>query len=414
MANELSTIKVPEKVYIGFQGRRTQDDVPLGFMTPYGEDQAGQKRMATVDGWARGYYGSTNKAFNSVTLDNKPMIGFKIGRAVRRYGRFSGNSSKIRVEDPRGFELEISIENMLMLMNSNIIEDGELVAECVWGRDGNANVLLPLNSEPYAHYLQTQQKKAAVIGLKNVKVGDSIELLTGEKGVYLGACYPVRVVQDSDTGKSEPEVASQKRYVLQGDDGHFRGYASIKVSSITKSAPHKLTAAEVNEIFAKSAAQDPAAKELFIDRSNWPASTMAFVVDAKGVTFDRREEVIDWKAMVAAGKAAGDHHFDDRSNHNLYAVSKDGTMLLIQWYYHFTNRYHIGMKREYTTGANRGHYLRDIQTTDGAHGSPVKQDGVTLIIGWLNTHIDLSNIDRIVRMNYTVKTADGAEIQAVC
>src|SRR5476651_207200 len=97
----LSSIKIPEKVYVGFQGRRSQDEVPLGFMTPYTDDAAGLKRRDTVDRWAAGY--GREKTFNSVMLENKPMVGFKIGRAIRRSGGWNGSgASYIRIEDPRG------------------------------------------------------------------------------------------------------------------------------------------------------------------------------------------------------------------------------------------------------------------------------------------------------------------------
>ena len=217
-------IRIPEKVYVGFQGRRGEDEVPLGFMTPFTTDEAGAKRVASVDRWASGGYRQTKK-FNSVTLENKPMIGFKVGRAIRRSGSWGGGgASYIRIEDPRGFELEITIENLTMCMIGNIIEDGEIIQECVWGRDGNKNILLTTNSEPFLNSVQTDSN-ATVVPLKSIKPGA--------------------------TPNNQLQLES-KQYVIKQTDRNgvesLSHSATIKVGKIISSADTKLTPEEVEEI----------------------------------------------------------------------------------------------------------------------------------------------------------------------
>jgi hypothetical protein len=260
MSEVLSSIRIPELVYVGFQGRRAVDQVPLGFMTPYTEDKAGQKRRDTVDSWARGRWGS-NKTFNSVKLENKPMIGFKIGRQIRRSGGWNGSgASYVRVEDPRGFELEITIENLVMCMKENIIEDGEILTECVWGRDGNRNILLPTNSEPYRASLRTVERINAAVTLRDINPGDEIELLDGTKGVYYGGMYGLMVSRYMYQEELRSMEATNKRYVLEQKDGNktrLKGYASIKVAKIINKAEKKWTPEEienrVRELVAKDA-----------------------------------------------------------------------------------------------------------------------------------------------------------------
>jgi hypothetical protein len=258
------SIKIPEQVYVGFQGRRSQDEVPLGFMTPYNDDEAGQRRRATVDNWARGY--GNSKTFNSVILENKPMIGFKIGRAIRRSGGWNGSgASYVRIEDPRGFELEITIENLVMCMSDNLLDDGEIIAECVWGRDGNRNILLPTNSEPYKNSVVLRTKVAAVIPLKEVTVGDEVELITGEKGIYLGSLLPLQLEGSLQyrTGKIEI-VDSTKRYVLKvmrNGVPFLVGRSSIKVIEVTKKVEKKLTVDQVEEEIIAAMTSNPFACE---------------------------------------------------------------------------------------------------------------------------------------------------------
>jgi hypothetical protein len=259
-------IKIPEQVYVGFQGRRTQDEVPLGFMTPYNDDEAGQKRRDTVDNWARGY-GST-KTFNSVILDNKPMIGFKIGRAIRRSGGWNGSgASYVRIEDPRGFELEITIENLVMCMNENLLDDGEIIAECVWGRDGNRNILLPTNSEPYKNSVVLRTKVAAVIPLKEVTIGDEVELVTGERGIYLGNMLALHTDGNLSYRRSSLKIEEgAKRYVVKvvkNGKPYLVGRPSIKVIEVTKKAEKKLTVAEIeNEVISAMALNRQACEDL--------------------------------------------------------------------------------------------------------------------------------------------------------
>lgn len=253
---ELSSIKIPAKVYVGFQGRRSQDEVPLGFMTPYAEDKAGQKRRDTVDNWAKGYYGS-EKTFNSVMLENKPMIGFKVGRSIRRSGGWNGSgASYVRVEDPRGFELEITIENLVMCMSDNHIQDGEIVAECVWGREGNRNILLPTNSEPYKASVATTEKISKKLSLRDIKPGDTIKFLTGETAQYFGSLFPL-YVDNYHYGRSEPRklLCGAKRYVVKiGNE--FKAFSSIMFDEIVTVSEKKLEPVEIERVVNKQNVDD--------------------------------------------------------------------------------------------------------------------------------------------------------------
>lgn len=263
---ELSKIKIPTQVYVGFQGRRSEDEVPLGFMTPYDTTQAGLKRQATVDSWADC---GDEKTFNSVVLDNVPMIGFKLGRAIRRQREWGGNSTYVRIEDPRGFELEITIENMVMMMSHNIIEDGEIMQECVWGREGTKNILLPINSEPYMDSLDTTRRLASKLSLKDVKAGDKIRLVTGEVGYYYGSLYPVFGTESHESTSVRfgwnachnvditfgHSIGSSKRYIFSTTDEDgvttYSAHASLKVAEIVEAASIKMTPLQVEQFIAK-------------------------------------------------------------------------------------------------------------------------------------------------------------------
>ena len=92
-------VKIPEKHYVGMVKRQTEK-IPLGFITPWGEDAAAKKRMDTVDSWAKqGYYGG--KSLPAMVIENTPMAGFKMTTDIRSSSY--GGVDKWRIEDPRLF-----------------------------------------------------------------------------------------------------------------------------------------------------------------------------------------------------------------------------------------------------------------------------------------------------------------------
>lgn len=399
----LSTIKIPEKVYVGFQGRRCEDEVPLGFMTPYTTDKAGEKRRATVDNWAagRGYGG--NKTFNSVILENKPMIGFKIGRAIRRSGGWnSSGASFIRVEDPRGFELEITIENLAMCMNGNIIEDGELVQECVWGRDGNKNILLPINSDPYKDSVTTKSAIDNAISLRNIKPGDKIKLITGEEGVYLGGLFPLTVDHYATPRAVKP---SSKRYVLKQTDRHgkvtYVGRPSIKVGEIMAEAETKMTPEQIELEVAEAWKVDP---NCFEDTSNWDRIC--------GFATSDKIEMVSY-ALVERTEAELQKNTDHRIEMVL-VENNAGEFLLVEHYYNFRDsRHKPGRSYSYYKGG-RGSYNYYSNAnyvtvnTAGFIGHKATVNGsIVYKSSDEQTHFEEVDTKRLVSIKVEIKTKNG-------
>lgn len=146
-----------DKLYVGFQRERynnAENPRLLGFCIPYNDTKANKKRQETVNGWRQ-------KDVEPRILDNKPQRGFKLLEVVSRY---STSNKLFRVLDPRGFELEISADNLLDLALQSTIIRGEIIEECVWA--GSGSYLEPISSERYKFYLK--QKNT---GPEKVEVG---------------------------------------------------------------------------------------------------------------------------------------------------------------------------------------------------------------------------------------------------
>ena len=173
-------VKIPAKHYVALQKRR-DDGLPIGFMTPWGEDAAAKSRMQTVDNWAG------RLSIEAMTIDNIPMSGFKLAKGIRTSGY--GGYDHWRVEDPRGFELEISSGNLAQLLSVGMVENGEFIDECVWARSGANNVLLSTATEQYKHAIENTRVAGIKTSWKDVKTGNRVLLQNNTRGVWLGKMF---------------------------------------------------------------------------------------------------------------------------------------------------------------------------------------------------------------------------------
>lgn len=252
-------IKIPANHYIGFQARG-HDDVPLGFMTPDGTDKAAEKRKATVDSWAAQGGRSwdpttrtwkTDKAMPAATYENKPLSGFKMGREIRRNSGWGQGNVKWRIEDPRGFELEISSPNFASIILCTTIENGDILEECVWARQGSDNVLLPVSSDVYKQAMANTSRINASISLKDLSPGHHVILQNGKEGLYLGQhfCFEDHGLRTrgQDDGSRTGWGDKKRHFIAQLEDGKIKTIeclASIKPSAATESDIGKMTIQE--------------------------------------------------------------------------------------------------------------------------------------------------------------------------
>ena len=167
-------MKFCDKLYVGFQRERyMSEDTPrvLGFAVPYGATKAEQKRIDTVNRWSR-------KEEDSRVIDNRPTRGFKLLEVVSRY---STSNKLFRVLDPRGFELEISADNLLDLAMASTIVKGEIVEECVWAQH-NGVYLMPTSSDQYKFWANGKNKPKNKIeaGKYHVNVGNLLSVFRFE------------------------------------------------------------------------------------------------------------------------------------------------------------------------------------------------------------------------------------------
>ena len=186
-------INIPKQLwYVG----HTVGDSDLAYMTYYEDNAAFLKRKATGVDWAnrsahvynreKGCYEYPNdKVEDGVIIDNTPTTGIYIGSSVSRW---STSNKLFRVQDPRGFTVEVATDNIATLLHLTTVAQGIIQEPCVWAREGNNHVLLPVNSEPYLETLDKMDTLAnKLIKVSELKAGDIVKLFESDtEYTYLG------------------------------------------------------------------------------------------------------------------------------------------------------------------------------------------------------------------------------------
>ncbi len=187
-------INIPDKLWYVI-GYKREDN--LAYMTYYKEDAAFEKRKTTGQDWAKPGYSydySTNPPthiappnydLKGTIIENSPMCGMYIGSSVSRWG----TSNKLfRVKDPRNFTVEVPTDNIATLLHLTTVKNGVVEEACVWGREGNSHIILPVNSDIYQETLGKMEiLKSGLISLKDVVVGGVYKQFdSNAEVVYLG------------------------------------------------------------------------------------------------------------------------------------------------------------------------------------------------------------------------------------
>lgn len=148
-------------------------------LTQSGEVAANVKKMQeTGRNWAK----KSGTDDTGVIIDNTPTKNIYVGCSVSRW---STSNKLFRVTDPRGFTIEIPTDNLATLLHHTTVVKGVVQEECVWGKEGNNHILLPVDSEPYK--LSREQQDTLdnkLIPVGDLKAGDWVKFFGGDTEYY--------------------------------------------------------------------------------------------------------------------------------------------------------------------------------------------------------------------------------------
>ncbi len=162
-----NSIFIPKRINVGYQNRSDTYTGKLAYVIYYDEKGVLRKENSW-NGWR-------DEDIPNNEFDNVPTEGFVLNKKVGgdRYG-WNHRQTYTRVYDPRGFEFEITIPNLLYILeNTNCIKGKGLEGEFVYGWDGTELVLMPVDAPDYkelvkfnnvVHNNETIKAKDLIVG----------------------------------------------------------------------------------------------------------------------------------------------------------------------------------------------------------------------------------------------------------
>lgn len=154
------------------------EEFPLGFATHFEENEAFDRRRFTIEHWAVPYASSRDEKFGPFYIDNVPISGFRFEKSV---SRVSTDNKWFRIQDPRGFTLEISSDNLSDIILNGELRQGLIVGNHVWVRHNSNNYLMRENDERLA--IAGDAKTSGIVP------GDIVSLTKITRATYIGEFF---------------------------------------------------------------------------------------------------------------------------------------------------------------------------------------------------------------------------------
>lgn len=137
-------LNIPDTLKVGYQKRNGTYTGKLAYVT-YLDKSGKLRKEKSWEGWR-------SKSITPDEFENEPTSGFVLNKKVgdESYG-WNPRKAWVRVYDPRGFEFEISVANLLFILEeTSSIKGKGLEGEFVYSWDRADLVLLPVTSKEYA------------------------------------------------------------------------------------------------------------------------------------------------------------------------------------------------------------------------------------------------------------------------
>lgn len=174
---------IPSKIRVGYQERRGTYTGKLAYVTYY-DDRGKVRKQKSWNSWR-------NNKIEPNDFDNTPIEGFVLNKKSGDYSSSWGNHRQAycRVYDPRGFEFEITVDNLLFILeNTNCIAGKGLEGEFVYSWDGKDLILLPTSAPDYKSQKAISNKlnNNVFVSTKDLIIGATYQDNNNDSLVYMG------------------------------------------------------------------------------------------------------------------------------------------------------------------------------------------------------------------------------------
>lgn len=215
-------LKIPKIISVGFQQREGTYTGKLAYVI-YKDDKGVLRKEKSWQWWR-------DKAIAPEEFPNEPTSGFVLNKGVggvrHSYG-WNPRNEYIRVYDPRGFEFEISVANLLFILGECTSTKGKgLEGDFVYSWDGTNLVLLPVDCNEYRESSNFTELQTMKVTKEHMKEGRTYTHKNTDSLVYMGR-HKVRRFDKLWAGElvaaylSEPSKSAHVFWNLTQEEWHF-------------------------------------------------------------------------------------------------------------------------------------------------------------------------------------------------
>lgn len=232
-------LNIPKTIHVGYQNRSDTYTKKLAYVI-YTDEKKKKRKETSWNSWR-------DNKIDPNDFDNEPTSGFVLNKGVGgARGSWSSNTRNeyIRVYDPRGFEFEISVANLLFILTEcNAFKGKGIEGEFVYAWGGTELVLLPVGCSEYKESSEFTSLQSKKITKKDMKEGLTYQHKNTNQMVYVGRHKIRNLDKYWYGGKSRFELLtedpSEPRHVfwdLKEEKWHFeRGFT--KLAAVMSSHP---------------------------------------------------------------------------------------------------------------------------------------------------------------------------------
>ena len=241
---------IPERIKVGFQERSDTYTKKLAYVVYF--DQKGVLRKE------KSWQSWRDKKIDPLEFDNKPIEGFVLNKGVggarHSYG-WNARNEYIRVYDPRDFEFEISVSNLLFILRECDCSRGKgLEGKFVYAWDGTELVLLPECSLDYKNSQNFTDLQGQGVKAKDLIPGASYVTKKQDALVYLGKfdCHYSVSLNSKGEPMNKTPIKKWVFWRLLASKEEFLLLDNVKTLAICSSETPVPNYAEIVDKFVKS------------------------------------------------------------------------------------------------------------------------------------------------------------------
>ena len=208
---------IPKTIRVGYQHRNDTYTGKLAYVI-YFDSKGKLRKESSWKSWCQledryeyTWVGServqsetpTRKGIPFNDFENLPTEGFVLNKKVGDYkSDWNHRMAHIRVFDPRGFEFEISVENLLFILAEGNCTSGKgLEGKFVYSWHGTELVLLPTHCNDYKNCTKFTDLQSKKVGLRELVPGYTYLTKSQTEYIYMGRLSTMAATDSKTTPK---------------------------------------------------------------------------------------------------------------------------------------------------------------------------------------------------------------------